>query len=423
MNAHQHITLLMLLALIGLVHCTPPVQQFSQSSTAVLNHDPIHTAAAALLTVDATATYAIQLLETALIATPHPLATPALTATAIPTLSPTATPAPPTLTFTPSETTALAVTQAASRDLVGTAVAGTLTALAPPPPDLAATETAVTVAQIATSVAATLNASVTRPPTVPTTGSNPSVTVVDADGKLNLRAGPATSDRIIQQLDDGETVTILGRLATNTWVQIQTTEGVIGWGAATYLKSPIPIENYPIVTPLAPPPTPTARTSCAYAVASVFAARWGQSEMGCALGSSQITWASFNVFERGSIIWRRDTNTLYVFYNNGQWQALPDQWDGVAEPSSRGSPPPGLQAPIRGAGWVWGNNEMVFQGLGWAVDKQKGFCAEVQTFEHGFLLQSSAVEFCHEEKLYNFAREGGFGVLFLKAHHSGYWQR
>lgn len=407
MNVHYRLSLLLLLVMAGgLAHCTSLVQQRS-----------LRLAAAAPLpaTVDATATYAMYLIETALAATPLPLAT--LTPTA------TATPVPPTSTFTPSATSTLAATRRLIDDSVGTSVAATLTALAPQPPAAAATQTAVTAAQIATSVAATMTASRPNPVTATATLSDPSVAIVTAGGKLNLRAGPGTSFSVLQQLDDGASVTILGRLATTNWVQVQTRNGVIGWVAAAYLKSPLPLGAYPLITPAAPSPTPTLVASCSYPVAAIFAARWSQSEMGCAVGPAQITWASFNVFERGYMIWRRDTDTLYVFYNNGQWQAMPDQWDGVAEPPSRGAPPPGLQAPIRGAGWIWGNNDGVFQGLGWATDKQKGFCAEVQPFAQGFLLQSSTVEFCHEEKLYNFAREGGFGVLFLKARSGGYWQR
>lgn len=145
--------------------------------------------------------------------------------------------------------------------------------------------------------------------------------------------------------------------------------------------------------------------------------------MGCALSQAQTVWASWTPFERGYMLWRRDTDRIYIFYDNSQWQSQPDEWVDGMEPPSRGAPPAGLQAPIRGTGWVWANDEAIFLGLGWATDKQKGFCADVQPFEQGFLLQSSTVEFCHEEHLYNFAREATFGVLALQVHNTGYWQR
>lgn len=170
-------------------------------------------------------------------------------------------------------------------------------------------------------------------------------------------------------------------------------------------------------------PTATRFVDCALLVAPEFTDTWHQAEMGCPLSAGQVVWASWTPFEHGHMMWRRDTNTIYVFYNSGQWQATPDVWDEVSEPPSRGTPPAGRHAPKRGTGWVWGNDEAVFQGLGWATAEQKGFCAEVQAFEHGFILQSSQVEFCHEEKLYNFAREATFGVLSFKAYNTGYWQR
>ena len=163
--------------------------------------------------------------------------------------------------------------------------------------------------------------------------------------------------------------------------------------------------------------------ACAVPVESALAASWRQAELGCAVGAAQLVWSSWTPYERGLTIWRRDTNTLYVFFNTGRWQGFRDEWDQVSEPPSRGEPPPGRQAPIRGSGWVWGTNDAVFQGLGWAVDQQKGFCALVQTFEQGFILRSSTVEFCHEENLYNFAREPGFGLGFVLVHSTGSWSQ
>jgi hypothetical protein len=98
-----------------------------------------------------------------------------------------------------------------------------------------------------------------------------------------------------------------------------------------------------------------------------------------------------------------------------------DVWDGQSPTPPRGAPPPGLQEPERGTGHIWGTNDTFFGELGWARDKQKGFCALVQEFEYGFLLRSSQVEFC-KDTLYNHAREGDFSLSSLRAYAGGGWR-
>jgi hypothetical protein len=305
----------------------------------------------------------------------------ALNAPASPTMLPTDTPAlVVAATFTPQPTITVdaALSATALANDLATKVAATLTAQPSATPDLAATATAQA-QQIASAIAATLTAQPT--PTAPGTAT-PTPT--------------ATPD-----------------LAAGATAQAQQIASAI---AATLTAQP---PAAPTDTPM-PPPTAVA---CAIPPAAELAGYWSQGELGCAVENAHLVWSSWTPYERGHSIWRRDDNTLYVLYNSGGWQSFRDEWDGVSEPPSRGAPPPGLQAPIRGSGWIWGTNETVFQGLGWARDKQKGFCALVQGFEQGFILRSSTVEFCHEENLYNFAREPGFGLNSVMVHRSGYWRQ
>jgi len=149
---------------------------------------------------------------------------------------------------------------------------------------------------------------------------------------------------------------------------------------------------------------------------------WSRAEFGCATAAAAITWAAWQPFERGHMLWRRDTDAAYAFFNSGRWLELPERWhDGLAIPS-RGSAPGGLQAPVRGFGYVWGIRDDLYNGLGWATDQEEGFCALVQPFAQGFLLRSSTVESCWQG-LYNFAREPGFGLTSLQVQSSGTWHR
>lgn len=188
----------------------------------------------------------------------------------------------------------------------------------------------------------------------------------------------------------------------------------------------------PTSTPGTPTPTPSGTatptpgvtpspTPCASAPAPAFAAFYRQEVFGCALTSgSQIIWAAWEPFERGSMLWRSDTNRSYLFTLGGAWQVIDAAWDGQPPPS-RGDPPPGLRAPERGFGWAWGTDDALFQALGWATDAEKGFCAEVQEFEQGFFLQSSPVASCTAENLYNHASAGDWRPLVIAAHDSGVW--
>ena len=164
----------------------------------------------------------------------------------------------------------------------------------------------------------------------------------------------------------------------------------------------------------------TVDTICSSPIEGGLADLWDP-QLGCPVSGSAQVWSSWTPFERGQMMWRSDTNRAYGFFNSGRWQYANDQWDGVSPVPSRGTPPSGLQAPIRGTGYIWGTDDTFFNELGWARAEQKGFCALVQTYENGFLMRSSQVEFC-KDNLYNHAREGDFPFMYLRAYNDGRWQ-
>ncbi len=151
---------------------------------------------------------------------------------------------------------------------------------------------------------------------------------------------------------------------------------------------------------LSPTATPTVEVVCTEPVNEQLASLYDKSLFGCALGGAQTVWGAWQPFERGAMLWRSDTDRSYVFYEDGSWFPVEERWDG-APPANRGNPPPGLQAPIRGFGYVWSRSDEIFSRLGWASDQERGFCALVQDFDSGFLLNSSTVPSCTEEGLFN----------------------
>ena len=132
-------------------------------------------------------------------------------------------------------------------------------------------------------------------------------------------------------------------------------------------------------------------------------------------------WAAWERFERGAMFWRSDTDLSYIFFNEGQWAPVNEHWDGKDVPS-RGNPPQGLYAPERGFGYVWGIRDDLFNRLGWAKEQEKGFCALIQSFDKGFILQSSPTEFCTPDNLYNHTHDPDWTPLFFSATADGQWR-
>ncbi|MEZ4705905.1 MAG: restriction endonuclease [Caldilineaceae bacterium] len=178
----------------------------------------------------------------------------------------------------------------------------------------------------------------------------------------------------------------------------------------------------PQATGTVTPTVAATATPCPQQVDGKFAGLYSRSALGCATASQQIVWAAWEPFERGYLLWRKDTDAAYAFYglNGGRWYRINQTWDGGAIPD-RGAPPPGLQAPERGFGFVWAASDEIFQTLGWATDKEKGFCAAVQTFDYGFILQSEPVPSCTSDGLYNQATAGDWRPVQLVAYNDEQW--
>jgi hypothetical protein len=183
--------------------------------------------------------------------------------------------------------------------------------------------------------------------------------------------------------------------------------------------TPLPATVAP-TTPAPLTPTVTVQTVCSYPVQEQFAPAYVQSELGCPTDAGAVVWAAWEPFERGAMLWRSDTDRAYAFFADGLWLTIDERWDNKEIPS-RGEPPPGLAAPIRGFGYAWAVRDELFQRLGWATAEEKGFCARVQSFEGGFILQSDTVEFCREQ-LYNQARAPDWTPLHLVALYNGSWR-
>ena len=71
-----------------------------------------------------------------------------------------------------------------------------------------------------------------------------------------VRSGPGGNYSLIARLEPGEGMTLLGRTADSTWVQVYLPGGQQGWTLAAYLDTDVPVSSLPTTTNLFPTPTP-----------------------------------------------------------------------------------------------------------------------------------------------------------------------
>lgn len=160
----------------------------------------------------------------------------------------------------------------------------------------------------------------------------------------------------------------------------------------TYTRYPTPVPTSTSVpTPtLAPTPRPTA---CLYSVGSIFANVY-HSELGCPTNQAHTSDSAEEAFQGGLMLWRKDTDQIYVIYGDGTWQPFANTLvDGDPEyPCGTKSSPP---SPRRGFAKIWCNNSMVRNKLGSATDYENGYCMSgggpcgtFQDYASGVILQS-----------------------------------
>ncbi len=101
---------------------------------------------------------------------------------------------------------------------------------------------------------------------------------------------------------------------------------------------------------------------------------------GCPSGPERKIGASYQAFENGMMLWRSDTNEIYVFYSDGTAAYfLEGDYANLSEPDLEEAPPLDRHAPIRGFGKVWANAPGVREKLGWAFDEEQGYNASFQS--------------------------------------------
>jgi len=129
--------------------------------------------------------------------------------------------------------------------------------------------------------------------------------------------------------------------------------------------------------------------------AGVFGQLWGagiHSEMrfrlGGATGEDSTTDGAQQFFERGQMLWRRDTQEIYVLTQNGTWLKFWDTWEESMDIYSCPKATQQAPAPVRGFGKLWclqlGGS---IADIGWATTDEQPYNVHWQTFKRGLMGQ------------------------------------
>lgn len=153
--------------------------------------------------------------------------------------------------------------------------------------------------------------------------------------------------------------------------------------------------------PIQPSPTP-----CQLPTQPALAVAWNIEELGCPItpGAAAVNTA-YAPFEGGQMLWRGDTDMIYVLYHDGRWASYSNEWhegDPVYSCGEEASPP----TPIRGFGRVWCDYPDVGEELGAMTAAEIGDSGSVaQDFVNGTILVAP------------------FGGLFVLVGEAGVWRR
>ncbi len=135
--------------------------------------------------------------------------------------------------------------------------------------------------------------------------------------------------------------------------------------------------------PLSPSPTPCP-LPLDPALADFLAGRPLQDQLGCPRGEAMTTPAAWQTFEYGLLLWRADSNLIYVLAPDKTWFSTGDTWrDGDAPYDPTIVPPAGFYQPVRGFGKVWRERPGVREALGWANAEEEGLMVAIQEFTGG----------------------------------------
>jgi hypothetical protein len=151
----------------------------------------------------------------------------------------------------------------------------------------------------------------------------------------------------------------------------------------------------PTPTPVTPTPAPTAtQVRSPFATGQSFAPVYAgvANELGLPTANETAVQGAYLAFDGGWMLWRGDTRTVYVLFNEDPlvWYAFADGWVDGMDAGGGPAPTAGRYLPVRGFNKVWTENPDVQRRLGYALTpNETGGTIAVQPFERGLMLASN----------------------------------
>lgn len=98
------------------------------------------------------------------------------------------------------------------------------------------------------------------------------------------------------------------------------------------------------------------------------------------------TWAVYQQYEHGMMIWRRDNGTITVLYDDGSLSSYPlTYYAYLSDAPDDLDVPDGMVLPKNGFGRVWAYLDNVRERLGWATDIETGYDLTITAIDHHLL--------------------------------------
>jgi hypothetical protein len=149
--------------------------------------------------------------------------------------------------------------------------------------------------------------------------------------------------------------------------------------------------NNPPTQAVTPVPTVPVAPTCAFTPDTLFGASWATNvsakiSLGCPIQAAAEFRGALQVFERGVMYWRGDTDEIWAIATSGLSAGRYWYVQGAPQAATDGlTAPEGLRVPVRGFGTVWRTTPGVRDALGYARLDEQETAMNSQRFDGGLL--------------------------------------
>ena len=165
--------------------------------------------------------------------------------------------------------------------------------------------------------------------------------------------------------------------------------GRIASGGLGVLFLVVGLAMHLLTEPSSTSPTRTATpapTSCSVSPIERFRDVYDREQLGCSERTLLDQQMARQDFEKGLMLWRADSEQIYVVYDDGQWQTFDDSWDEGQSAISCSEAETHDTSVARGFGQIWCDQIDVRNRLGKPKTLEFATSGDIQHFEKGVIV-------------------------------------